>query len=330
MKFLYLSIIIVSLGLFSFTQFSKVEASDITHLVPQWIKHDALWWSQGTISDDDFINCMKWLVENRILPVNYFVKELDSQSVPNSVKKIAYAWSQNEISDSDFLGGVEYMIRNGIMKLNDSFVSQITKERFDQVSVQNDTKKAVVIIPVFTALAYSKNAFYAYYDGSCNSSCLTLAINSQIPLGYSESVKAVDTLQSLGYYTVTDIDVDKNPQILSQYDKVIVLHNEYVTQNEFAAITTHPHVIYLYPNSLYAQVYADYDKNTLTLARGHGYPDLQLRNGFDWKYDNSQFEYDTSCQNWKFDKIDNGIMLDCYPENHLANNLILLKTIKDY
>jgi hypothetical protein len=124
--------------------------------------------------------------------------------------------------------------------------------------------------------------------------------------------------------------VDKNPQILSQYDKVIVLHNEYVTQNEFVAITTHPHVIYLYPNSLYAQIYTDYNKNTITLARGHGYPDLKLRNGFDWKYDNSQFEYDTVCQNWKFDKIDNGIMLDCYPENYLANNLILLKTIKDY
>jgi hypothetical protein len=187
-----------------------------------------------------------------------------------------------------------------------------------------------VIIPVFTASAYSEGKFYAYYGDQCDSSCLTTAINPQIQLGYTGSGKAVNILRSLGYYTLTDIDVDKNPKILSQYDKVIVLHNEYITQNEFDAITTHPHVIYLYPNSLYAKIYANYTKNTITLVRGHGYPDLKIRNGFDWKFDNSQFEYDVQCKNWKFDNINNGIMLDCYPENHLTNNITLLKAIKDY
>ena len=137
-------------------------------------------------------------------------------------------------------------------------------------------------------------------------------------------------MQSLGYYTLTDIDVDKNPKILTQYDRVIVLHNEYVTQNEFDAITTHAHVIYLYPNSLYAKVSTDYAKNTFTLIRGHGYPDLNIRNGFDWKFDNSQFEYDTSCKNWMFHGVKNGFMLDCYPENHLSSDISLLKAIKNY
>ena len=330
MKSLHLSIIVTFLVLISFIPIGKTEADTGMNLVPQWIKHDALWWAQGEISDDDFINGMRWLVENRILPVTDLVEEFDVQSVPDSVKKIAYAWSQNGISDSEFIRGVEYLIKNGIIELNDNFVSQVTKERLDQVSVQNDTKKAVVIIPVFTASAYSKDMFYAYYGGLCNTSCLTTTINPQIQLGYTESGKAVNILKSLGYHTLTDIDVDKNPKILSQYDKVIVLHNEYVTQNEFDAITNHPHVIYLYPNSLYAKVYADYNKNTITLVRGHGYPDLKLRNGFDWKFDNSQFEYDISCKNWKFDSINNGIMLNCYPENHLANNIALLKAIKDY
>jgi len=307
-----------------------VYAETANTVIPSWIKHVALWWSQGEISDNDFINGMTWLVENKILPVTDLVEELDAQSVPDSVKKTAYAWSQNGLSDSEFLRGIGYLIKNGMMELNDNFVSQVTKERLVQVSVQNDTKKAVVIIPVFTASAYSEGTFYAYYGGQCNSSCLTSIINSHIQLGYTASGKAVSILKSLGYYTVTDIDVDKNPSILSRYDKVIVLHNEYVTQNEFDAITTHPHVIYLYPNSLYAKVYANYDKNTIMLVRGHGYPDLKLRNGFDWKYDNSQFEYDILCNNWKFDKTNNGIMLNCYPENHLANNIALLKAIKDY
>jgi hypothetical protein len=325
-KILLLSILSIVLAMAS----NFIYAQTANTIIPSWIKHVALWWSQGEISDNDFINGMTWLVENKILPVTDLVEKLDVQLVSDSVKKIAYAWSQNRLSDSEFLLGIGYLIKNGMMELNDNFVSQVTKERLAQVSVQNDTKKAVVIIPVFTASAYSEQKFYAYYGGQCDSSCLTTTINSQIQLGYTGSGKAVSILESLGYYIVTDIDVDKNPNILSQYDKVIVLHNEYVTQNEFDAIITHPHVIYLYPNSLYAKVYANYDKNIITLVRGHGYPDLKIRNGFDWKFDNSQFEYNILCTNWKFDKINNGIMLNCYPENHLANNIVLLKVIKDY
>lgn len=323
------TIIASSLVLILFTPL-KADAANETNLVPQWVKHDALWWSQGEISDADFINSMRWLVENQILPVTDLVEETDSQTVPDSVKKIAYSWSQGNLPDSEFLRGIGYLIKNGMMELNDNTVSKITKEKLDQVSIQNDTKNSVVIIPVFTAAAYSEHRFYAYYGGQCDSSCLTSIIDLHIPLGYTSSGKAVNTLQSLGYHTLTDIEVDKNPKILSQYDKVIVLHNEYVTQNEFDAITTHPHVIYLYPNSLYGKIYANYDKNTITLVRGHGYPDLKIRNGFGWKFDNSQLEYDTSCKNWKFDKIKNGIMLNCYPENIIANNIALLKAIKEY
>ncbi|HXN74862.1 MAG TPA: hypothetical protein VN855_00025, partial [Candidatus Acidoferrum sp.] len=216
MKSLHFLIIVTSFVLISFTSLGKAEADNGINLVPQWIKHVALWWSQDEISDNDFINSMTWLVENKILPVTDLVEELDVQSVPDSVKKIAYAWSQNGISDSEFLNGIGYLIKNGMMELNDNFVSQVTKENLAQVSVQNDTKKAVVIIPVFTASAYSEGKFYAYYGGQCDSSCITSIINSQIQLGYTGSGKAVSILQSLGYYTLTDIDVDKNPKILLQ------------------------------------------------------------------------------------------------------------------
>ena len=36
-------------------------------------------------------------------------------------------------------------------------------------------------------------------------------------------------LETLGYKTITDIDLDKNPNILKEFDTVILLHNEYVT-----------------------------------------------------------------------------------------------------
>lgn len=307
-----------------------VHADSKVNLVPKWVKHNALWWSQGKISDDDFLNGMRWLVENRIIPVEDLEEMLDSSAIPDYVKTIAYSWSQGNLPDVEFVHGIEYLIKNGVIDLDDNFVSKITQERLDQASVRNETKKSVIIIPVFTASAYSEHGFYSYYEGKCDSNCLTSRIYTQIQLGYTGSGKAVTVLESLGYYTLTDIDVDKNPGILSHYDKVIVLHNEYVTQNEFNAITTHPHVIYLYPNALYGKINVNYNANTITLLRGHNYPDPSIRNGFDWKFDNSQFEYDAQCGNWKFHNITNGIMLDCYPENHLVGNVKLLKAIKDY
>ena len=86
-----------------------------------------------------------------------------------------------------------------------------------------------------------------------------------------------------------------------------------------------------YPNALYAEVETNYEDSTITLKRGHNYPENSIRNGFDWKYDNSPMEYDTDCNEWKFDRIDNGWMLNCYPEGSpLMNDQDFYKKIKDF
>lgn len=325
-------IFVISILLGSFIQLGNAQTPfDATvHLVPSWIKHDALKWSQQEIPDDDFMNGMRWLVEHQVIPVDDVVETEDRSILTDSVKKIAYSWSGGQVSDIEFIHGIEYLIRHGKIELNDAFVSQMDHDRLAQTSVQNDTRKSVVIIPVFTASAYFAHGFYSYYEGKCDTICLTSVIYTSMPLGYTASGHGVDVLESLGYYTLTDVDVDKNPKVLLQYDKVVLLHNEYVTQKEFDAITTHPHVVYLYPNALYGKITVDYNANVMTLVRGHNYPDVKIRNGFDWKFDNSRFEYDTQCTNWRFYNITNGIMLDCYPENHLAHDTKLLKAIKDY
>ena len=130
--------------------------------------------------------------------------------------------------------------------------------------------------------------------GRCDQKCLTVTIPKIYNGSFVSSGEADDVLIREHYAHVTDADIDKDPTILEKYDKVIVLHNEYVTKREFNAITHHPHVIYLYPNALFAQVKVDYNKNTITLVRGHWYPDSKIVNGFDWKYDNTKFETDTA------------------------------------
>lgn len=202
------------------------------------------------------------------------------------------------------------------------------KNVYKNIGFDKKTQKTVVIYPVFTQAAYSDNGFYRFYEKKCDTSCLTVNIPNSPSGGYSNSLGGAIILNLLNYSQITDIDVDKNPSILKKYNKIIVLHNEYVTKTEFNAITSHPNVVYLYPNALFAQVNVDYDHNAIKLVRGHGYPTTNIQNGFGWSSDNSKFEYDLDCNNWNFVKIKNGKMLNCYPEYRLTYDQSLLEALK--
>jgi len=193
---------------------------------------------------------------------------------------------------------------------------------YQEIGNYNSKYKTVFVYPIFTQAAYSKNGFYYFYNKTCGSECLTVTIPDKIHATYSSSAKGANVLQLLNYSFITDIDIDRNPNILKNYDRVIILHSEYVTRTEFDAITNHHDVIFLYPNALYAQVSVNYDKNTITLVRGHGYPE-GTRNGFDWKYDNSKYEYNYDCNNWNFYSAGNYTFLNCYPEYRILYSPVL-------
>ena len=196
-------------------------------------------------------------------------------------------------------------------------------------SLKNN-KKSAVIFPIFTAAAYSEPGFYTFYRGECDDDCLTVKLDDEYNPLFTSSANGLQVLNLLDYDILTDISIHQNPEILTKYEKIILLHNEYVTSVEFDAILSHPNVIYLYPNALYAEVNFDEELWEISLVRGHNYPEITIRNGFDWKFDNSPEEYDVTCDDMKFSKIDNGWMLNCYPENVLHKNKELLKQIKDF
>ena len=192
----------------------------------------------------------------------------------------------------------------------------------------NTDEKTVVIFPLFTAAAYNEPGFYNYFAGDCNETCLTVPLVAFLRTEIGGN--GANILQLLNYNFLSDIDIDKNPEILNDFDKVILLHNEYVTKKQFDAITSHPNVIYLYPNALYAEIEINYEQKTITLIRGHNFPEKQINNGFDWKFDNTHpYEYDRECNDWQFYEIDNGVMLNCFPEEQLYKDPSLLKTLKE-
>ena len=226
----------------------------------------------------------------------------------------------NVIPNYDQIGTIKSLT----LKLKPDLGPLYKKEGFSKPS-----EKTVFVYPIFTQAAYTKGGFYDYYKKKCDVTCLTIPISTNINGKYSSSVKATSVLTLLNYSHITDIDIDQDPNILKKYDKIIILHNEYVTENEFNAITSHPNVVYLFANSLYAKVKADYQKNTITLLSGHGYPDKTITNGFGWKNDNTKYEYDFYCDNWQFHKVSNGKMLNCYPDYRMLYDDDLLQAIRN-
>jgi hypothetical protein len=158
---------------------------------------------------------------------------------------------------------------------------------------------------------------------------LTVEIQQDVPLQEQGSQSTVNTLKKIRYKTLNDHILDdhlkSDPDYLSGYDRVIVLHSEYVTQRIFDALQKHPKVIYLNPNALYGMV--EIHNNEMTLIQGHGYK--VPANGFDWKYDNTPLEYEKECKNWRFEKIENGYQLNCNPELTIYKNFELLKVLRD-
>jgi len=200
---------------------------------------------------------------------------------------------------------------------------------YKQIGFPNTSEDVVFVYPIFTQGAYSDHGFYDYYNKKCGPECLTLPIPSKFVPTYASSMTASLVLSILNYSHITDVQVDKNPDILKKFHKVIILHNEYVTKREYDAITSHPNVIYLFPNALYAEVRTDYTNNTFTLIKGHGYPIPSIANGFDWKFDNSNLEYNIQCENMTFSIIPSGKMLNCYPAYRSLFDKSFLEAVKE-
>ena len=149
---------------------------------------------------------------------------------------------------------------------------------------------------------------------------------------FSASFRGAQALHLLGYEIISDLEIEKDLNILSNYEKIIVLHNKYVTKTIFNAITSHPKVVYLYPDSLKEEVSVNFVQNKVTALSPLKQPqDKVFQNDFEWEYDSSHLEY-VNCLDIevKFEKVANGIMLNCLPEYFLAKSPSLFKIIKEF
>ena len=320
----------------------KTESQTISSakLVPDWVKNNAKWWSEDLIEDTDFVNGIGYLIKKQIISID---NKKILGNVPLEDVTFSSSWQINKnylvFASSSFF---EIYAKPGDCIVSDEgnliwrslslALNPNKMDMYNEVAVWNDPQKTVVVYPFLTYSAYNEPGFYDYYSGECDD-CTTTKITQPTVL-YTSSGIGHQALTILGYPSIPDIEIDKNPSILQQFDKVIMLHSEYVTRTMFDAITNHPNVFYLYPNALYAEIEVNYMDETITLIRGHSYPEPGITNGFDWEFDNTHpYEFDSVCLDMTAYKIENGWMTTCYPENLFLQNteqlFNLLKFIKD-
>jgi hypothetical protein len=89
-----------------------------TYTIPSWIKTNAKFWSDGKITDKDFVNGIQYLIKQKIIKIPATQKEgAGSSTIPAWVKDAAKFWADGQTTDADFVNGIQYLIKVGIIKV---------------------------------------------------------------------------------------------------------------------------------------------------------------------------------------------------------------------
>jgi len=67
--------LIFTISLIGFLGFS-ITASAADSVIPEWIKNNAKWWSEGSISEADYITSLEYLITNGIIQIPIPITEV--------------------------------------------------------------------------------------------------------------------------------------------------------------------------------------------------------------------------------------------------------------
>src|SRR5262249_32383579 len=86
--------------------------------LPNWVKNNAKFWSEGSIDNGEFIKGIKYFIDNGILVINQGQSGPHKLSgIPSWLKNNAKFWAEGEISDNEFIDGIQYLIDQRIVAI---------------------------------------------------------------------------------------------------------------------------------------------------------------------------------------------------------------------
>ena len=94
------------------------ETSSASHIIPDWMEHNARWWNEGQIDDDTMISVIEFLEEHKIVTMPS-EKEIDVYKISQShypdyevydmIKHNAWYWAEHDLGEEYLLKGIAYL-----------------------------------------------------------------------------------------------------------------------------------------------------------------------------------------------------------------------------
>ena len=90
---------------------------EVEYLIPDWVRNNAKWWSEGQIDDRTFANGIEFLIKEGIIivPTTEGNEQSSDTVIPDWVRNNAKWWSEGQIDDRTFANGIEFLINVGII-----------------------------------------------------------------------------------------------------------------------------------------------------------------------------------------------------------------------
>ena len=127
--------------------------------VPAWVKNNAGWWADGTISESDFVQGIQFLIKDGIIVIPpTTVSAETSQGVPEWVKNNAGWWADGTISDGEFVNGIQHLIKTSVISVPTSEPTQmdtpkeITSDNQESSSLDAELEACSEIVKAYERL----------------------------------------------------------------------------------------------------------------------------------------------------------------------------------
>jgi len=157
--------------------------------VPAWVKNNAGWWADDSISESEFLSGISFLISDGIISVpSTVVSENSSGEVPAWVKNNAGWWASNKISDGEFVNGIQHLMTMGLIFVSSNAESketvssepQITnstltvleaelekcseiKKAYDRLNCERDAKHEIIVYDIKTSAQSFLSGPVTYY-----------------------------------------------------------------------------------------------------------------------------------------------------------------------
>ena len=87
-------------------------------IIPSWIKTTTGYWVDGFSSDDEFVNAMQFLIDERIIIIPPTASGGETAAeIPSWIKTTTGYWVNNKITDVEFINAIQWLVNNGIIRV---------------------------------------------------------------------------------------------------------------------------------------------------------------------------------------------------------------------